>query len=310
MSTEIYYFSGSGNSLMAARDVARICSGHLIPIPVMLKRERIFTNAEAIGLVFPVYHAAFGESGLPHLVERFIQKLGNLSGKYLFAVCTHGGFPGMTLENLKNQLSTRGGELSEGFSIQLTVPYETREKLRHAFLHQELKFDHVKDAQQREKNLAAWRQKLIEIEQIIKQRQTTHLESPAKLEKMLLRPFLAMQKSMAVSHFQQLANSTSKDFVSLTFQADRSFWVDQHCIGCGICTKVCPVQNILMVNERPQWQQHCENCMACYHWCPQDAIRGEIVEYEKRIQAPGVTLADMLALSGATVIRNEGLTDF
>jgi epoxyqueuosine reductase QueG len=70
------------------------------------------------------------------------------------------------------------------------------------------------------------------------------------------------------------------------------------------------VQNIQMVNERPQWQQHCENCMACYHWCPQDAVRGDIVEYEKRIQASGVTLADMLAHSGATAMRNEGLTDF
>jgi ferredoxin len=207
----------------------------------MLKRERIFTNAEAIGFVFPVYHATFGESGLPHLVERFIQKLGNLSEKYLFAVCTHNGFPGMTLENLKDQLAARGGELSAGFAVQLTVPYETKEKLRHAFLHQELKFDHEKDAQQREKNLASWRQKLIVIEQIIKQRQTTHLESPAKLERILLRPYLAMQKGMAKSHYQQLADSTSKDFVTLTFQADHSFWVNQACFGCGICAKLCPV---------------------------------------------------------------------
>jgi Pyruvate/2-oxoacid:ferredoxin oxidoreductase delta subunit len=295
MSIEIYYFTGSGNSLTAARDLARISAGNLIPMAALLYRDRIFTNAEMLGLVFPVYHATFGESGLPKLVEKFIARLGNLSGKYIFAVCTHNGFPGMVIENLKNQLSERGGVLSAGFTIQLSEPFETKDKLRHAFLHQALKLDCEKDRLLRDKNQAAWQQKLIQIEKIIQQRQSGHLETPGWLEKSLLRPYLALQKGMALSRYQQLANSSEKDFEHLTDQADRSFRVNEHCIGCGVCANLCPVDNINMVNARPQWRQHCENCMACYHWCPQQAITGEIVEYEKRIQAPGVTLTDILA---------------
>jgi len=33
---------------------------------------------------------------------------------------------------------------------------------------------------------------------------------------------------------------------------DYGFHVNSHCNGCGICKKVCPVQNITIVNERPQ----------------------------------------------------------
>ncbi len=56
----------------------------------------------------------------------------------------------------------------------------------------------------------------------------------------------------------------------------------------------CPVNNITMVNGKSVWQHSCETCFACFQWCPQGAIRGEIVEYEKRYHHPDVRLADML----------------
>ena len=53
---------------------------------------------------------------------------------------------------------------------------------------------------------------------------------------------------------------------------DRKFRVSDTCIGCGICAKNCPLQNITMQNDRPHWNGHCTNCMSCYHRCPQNAI--------------------------------------
>ena len=35
---------------------------------------------------------------------------------------------------------------------------------------------------------------------------------------------------------------------------------------------MCPVGNILIVDEVPQWQSHCAGCLACYHACPHHAI--------------------------------------
>lgn len=52
----------------------------------------------------------------------------------------------------------------------------------------------------------------------------------------------------------------------------KKFTVADKCIGCGICTKVCPVQNIRMEDSKPKWDTKCEACHACVHWCPKNAI--------------------------------------
>jgi flavodoxin len=100
MSTEIYYFSGTGNSLAVARDIAEKINGKLIPIYSVIEKEDIETDADTIGIVFPVYYATLGQSGIPFMVRKFIEKLKNINSKYLFVICTHGGMPGATIGNL------------------------------------------------------------------------------------------------------------------------------------------------------------------------------------------------------------------
>jgi len=53
---EIYYFSGTGNSLVVARDIAEKMNGNLISIPSVMDKESITTDADVIGIVFPVYY--------------------------------------------------------------------------------------------------------------------------------------------------------------------------------------------------------------------------------------------------------------
>jgi ferredoxin len=54
---------------------------------------------------------------------------------------------------------------------------------------------------------------------------------------------------------------------------DKHFWVDEEaCIQCGLCAKLCPVDDI--EGLPPHWKHDgsCTNCLACYHHCPQHAI--------------------------------------
>jgi len=34
--------------------------------------------------------------------------------------------------------------------------------------------------------------------------------------------------------------------------------------------RVCPVNNIEMVDKKPVWQNRCESCLACINWCPKE----------------------------------------
>jgi len=53
MSTEIYYFSGTGNSLHVAKELQkRIPETKLIPMVSLLNRDIIETSAETVGFIF------------------------------------------------------------------------------------------------------------------------------------------------------------------------------------------------------------------------------------------------------------------
>ena len=56
-------------------------------------------------------------------------------------------------------------------------------------------------------------------------------------------------------------------------ELDRSFFAESQCSGCGLCERVCPVGNIKMTDNRPEWLHHCEHCMACIHRCTEKAIQ-------------------------------------
>ena len=75
---------------------------------------------------------------------------------------------------------------------------------------------------------------------------------------------------------------------------DRPILDPEKCNGCGTCEKVCPVNNIKIVDKKPEFQHKCEMCFACDEWCPYNAIhhwsRPEGVKYHH----PEVKISDML----------------
>lgn len=74
----IFYFTGTGNSLYIARQLAGE-NAELLSIPQMVKRKYEF-EADEIGIVYPIYgHMP------PYMVRQFIQKA-KLKAEYKFAV--------------------------------------------------------------------------------------------------------------------------------------------------------------------------------------------------------------------------------
>ena len=57
----------------------------------------------------------------------------------------------------------------------------------------------------------------------------------------------------------------------------KAFAADERCIGCGKCVKLCPLNNVKLVDKKPVWGRNCTHCMACICYCPTKAI-----EYGKK----------------------------
>jgi ferredoxin len=56
------------------------------------------------------------------------------------------------------------------------------------------------------------------------------------------------------------------------FLFSKSFYASKDCDNCGLCSKNCPVQAIISVDNRPYWTFNCESCMKCMSYCHTKAI--------------------------------------
>jgi ferredoxin len=260
LKAQVFYFTGTGNSLVVARDVAEQLEGHLTAIPSVVNKEGIQAEAEIIGVVFPVYMR-----GVPLIVKRFVKKLRDLEGRYVFAVATHGGRPGVTINIFKKEIEKSKGKLSAGFAVQMPGNYIPM-------------YDAVEEKRQR---------KMFED---AKERTRCIVKCVVEGQKDVMdfgRGFATFLLSGTVNHL------VSRNIPKM----DKRFHLDNTCSHCGICKKVCPVNNIDLIHGKPFWKGHCEQCLSCLQWCPETAIQfGKTTLGRTRYRNPNVKLADISGL--------------
>ncbi|HML02578.1 MAG TPA: EFR1 family ferrodoxin [Candidatus Bathyarchaeia archaeon] len=281
MTVDVYYFSGTGNSLVVARDIAEKTNGKLISIPSVISEDRIGTQADVVGVVFPVY----GIFRIPSIVERFVRKLDSIGSKYIFAVSTYGNMAGAAVKSFGKVVESCGGKLSAGFAVKMPV--------NNISLPSFIYSGTVEDKER--KSFANWRKKLDLICQYITARKQGKFEVSNRLLVSLFYPLDRYYGRWRIeSKYNKLLNS-HLNTDALWPMMDVSFHTDEKCDGCGICSRICPVNNIKMVESAPYWQHHCERCFACLQWCPKEAIQFERISIgRKRYHHPDVEISDML----------------
>ncbi|MDF2988625.1 MAG: 4Fe-4S ferredoxin [Eubacterium sp.] len=255
----IFYFSGTGNSLQAAENIANHNGEPLISIAEKINSgEKVFEfelkENETIGFVYPVY--AWGPPGM---VLEFIDRLKfkNYNNQYVFSVATCGGNIGNTMKLLDRGLANKGLKLSGGFSLLMPNNY--------------IIMGDVDSKEVERQKLQAAEKTLLDINRVIEKREAGVFQ--------IVRGFLpGLLTGVVNPMFSKHAADTKK------------FYADERCTGCGICQKVCNTGTIT-VDKKPRWGNNCTQCLACINYCPVKAIQyGKGTAKKGRYTNPNVSL--------------------
>lgn len=258
MKTEIFYYSGTGNSLFIAKELNnRIPGSELIPIIKQSKRNNIKTSAKTVGFVFPIY---FGLAPVP--VRNFIKKIDLSSAKYIFAAATCGNYPGWSWAHVEKVLKKTGIPYSYNiFEMTTNTPTGLVPPWMPGF----------------QETIQAWpkhiaKKNVDKINIKIKKELVTFIKRILDKEPNPVKPvsfsykFIKKPLIMIVVFLIELITAHQKTKLPLYHDLD--------CNGCGICEKVCLSGKIKMIKKRPFWQENvqCFYCYSCFNFCPEQSI--------------------------------------
>jgi NAD-dependent dihydropyrimidine dehydrogenase PreA subunit len=278
MSTEIYYFSGTGNSLHVAKEMQkRIPNTKLIPMAGLLPKEAIHTQSEVVGFVFPVHMMTF-----PFPVKKFLKKLDVRSADYIFTVSVKGGTFILSDLHMAKILRRKGKKLDCYYDLKM--PYNSPTGVMPVRIPGMI---HYPPAESAIAELESHLQKrLDEIKTaVINKEPNPEDDSPHGLRLLL--------KKIVSSLMAPFENSKEKNKIN--------YYADDTCTGCGICEKACLSKKIRLIDGIPVWQKQvqCFFCYACFAYCPVQAILVKKLYTEKqgRYVHPRVSAAEIAAQS-------------
>ena len=212
MNTIIFYFSGTGNSLHVARQIAAKMGG----VPILFMTSMIDElapqsgGASVVGFVFPVYFYA-----LPELVKAFVRKCVFEPDSYFFAAVTSGGDAGNALFELDTILREKNSRLHYGVEVPLgdnSIAIHTPTSVV-------------------DRRFSAADSLLDSLVRKLSERNRGGIERDFQRSSVAALKGTAIR--LAMCHYYRYE--------------DR--WIDEAaCSNCGLCHKICPVGNIISTN--------------------------------------------------------------
>ena len=235
----IFYYSGCGNSRHIALGLANKLGERLVFIPDALRSSSFsyeLAPGERLGFVWPVYCWA-----PPKLVLDFVSRL-ELSGKpsFCFFVATCGDTAGESEAIFRKALARKGLQLDSAWCLIMPETYVNIKSMG---------LDTPEGASEKIRRADAALPDIAKSIEAGERRSELPIGSSPRFKSYIVRPL----------------------FYAFLVK-DKYFHVSDACTSCGLCAKLCPLQNISMVQGRPKWNGNCTTCNSCYHHCPVNAI--------------------------------------
>ena len=238
----IFCFSGTGNS----RHVATLLATHLNEQITEMQGDILtnpasysydLSNESRVIWVFPIY-----SWGVPPVVAEFIKNasltISNNTTHHM--VCTCGDDIGNGHKHWRKIIEKRGWIPQSTFSVQMPNTYT----LMKGF-----------DVDSKEVEQQKITKSTVRIEEIAQK-----IASCEKVDDVVRGSWPWTKTAIIYPYFKRYCMSP------------RPFHATNNCTACGKCAKTCPLNNISMTNNQPNWHDNCALCLRCYHICPSHAV--------------------------------------
>ena len=241
----VHYFSGTGNSLKAAKQLAKeeCLSEYEFTFHPMEKGQCNIKDYSMHIFFFPVY-----ATSVPHLVRKYIHQMEDGNSATAIIISTNGkisthirdGYQGWALHQARLYLKLKHFDVKISDTLDLphnitNVMPPRKENVNQYILTQGL-------------------QPITQIAQKIAEQKTYH-RSIFPLNFLWSIPFGILYSIFGRRGFGKM------------------FAADSTCTQCKICVNQCPAHIIKSNNKSIRWGWNCEGCMRCINSCPQKSIQ-------------------------------------
>jgi len=249
-STKIFYFSGTGNSLYVAKRICELIpNSELVPIIGYIQSSNQTLKCKKMGLVFPIQGPMFLTA-----VKQFLDNSDLTDVEYIFSVSTRGGTTCRTEKELNKLLKIHGKKINANFIITM---FNNDPKLK-SMNKNEYDF-HIPNEDEVNKKIEYVTKNVKIISNVVVNEFEYHMKDTEYgfkygffFEKLIIFATKLMSKKSIKNYF----------------------YINQNCIGCGICSNVCLSNRINLINTKPIWDDKilCHMCYACLNYCPKNAV--------------------------------------
>lgn len=231
----ILYFTGTGNSKYVAEAIANFMGDEVISLNTIIKENKKaqFNSSKPYLIVAPIYAWRF-----PHIIEDLLKNADFSGSNDFYFIGTMGSQSGNCDKYLKKICDEKSMNYMGFCGVRMPSNYVISDIMA-----------------EKEQIKAILNSADKEIADIAK-----HIGNNEKISKNDKTAFSFIMSGLVNSMFSKYMVS-SQDYV-----------VSEKCVTCGKCEQLCPVNNIVITNGKPQFGDKCINCYACIHHCPQAAI--------------------------------------